>query len=103
MLAIPLFLLVYVLFLRSPVSAQRMGVDLSNYLSCGSLLVMVFTAFWFLRKGGVHVTAVVKRHRGSAASVCGTPAVQPQPVVVTALRWIPPFFNPASHPIRSLS
>lgn len=49
MLAIPLLLLVYVLFLRSPGSAQRMGIDLSNYLSYGSLLLMVFTAFWFFR------------------------------------------------------
>ncbi len=49
MLAIPLLLLVYVLFLRSPQSAQRMGIDLSNYLSYGSLLVMVFTTFWFFR------------------------------------------------------
>ena len=49
MLAIPLLLLVYVLFLRSPESAQRMGIDLSNYLSYGSLLLMVFTAFWFFR------------------------------------------------------
>jgi hypothetical protein len=49
MLAIPLLLLIYVLFLRSPQSAQRMGIDLSNYLSYGSLLVMVFTTFWFFR------------------------------------------------------
>lgn len=49
MLAIPLLLLFYVLFLRSPGSAQRMGIDLSNYLSYGSLLLMVFTAFWFFR------------------------------------------------------
>jgi hypothetical protein len=49
MLAIPLLLLIYVLFLRSPQSAQRIGIDLSNYLSYGSLLVMVFTTFWFFR------------------------------------------------------
>jgi hypothetical protein len=49
LLAIPLLLLVYVLFLRSPESAQRIGIDLGNYLSYGSLLVMVFTTFWFLR------------------------------------------------------
>lgn len=49
MLAIPLLLLIYVLFLRSPGSAQRIGIDLSNYLSYGSLLVMVFTTFWFFR------------------------------------------------------
>ena len=49
MLTIPILLLVYVLFLRSPESAQRMGIDLSNYLSYGSLLVMVFTTLWFFR------------------------------------------------------
>ena len=49
MLTIPILLLVYVLFLRSPDSAQRIGIDLSNYLSYGSLLVMVFTTLWFFR------------------------------------------------------
>ena len=49
MLAIPLLLLIYVLFFRSPESAHRIGIDLSNYLSYGSLLVMVFTTFWFFR------------------------------------------------------
>jgi len=49
MLTIPLLLLVYVLFVRGPGSAQRIGIDLSNYLSYGSLLVMVFTTFWFFR------------------------------------------------------
>ena len=49
MLAIPLGLLVYVLFLRSPDSPHRIGIDLSNYLSYGSLVIMVFTTFWFLR------------------------------------------------------
>lgn len=49
LLAIPLLLLVYVLVLRSPESAQQSEIDLSNYLSNGSLLVMVFTTLWFLR------------------------------------------------------
>ena len=49
LLAIPIVLLVYVLFVSSPESAQRRGIDLSNYLSFGSLLVMVFTTFWFYR------------------------------------------------------
>ena len=47
--AIPILLLVYVLFLSSPESAQRRGINLSNYLSYGSLLVMIFTTFWFFR------------------------------------------------------
>jgi len=49
LLTIPLLLLVYVLFLRNPESPQRIGIDLGNYLSYGSLLVMVFTTFWFFR------------------------------------------------------
>jgi len=49
LLAVPIILLVYVLFVSSPESAQRRGIDLSNYLSFGSLLVMVFTTFWFYR------------------------------------------------------
>ena len=49
LLAVPIVLLVYVLFVSSSESAQRRGIDLSNYLSFGSLLVMVFTTFWFYR------------------------------------------------------
>lgn len=49
LLAIPVFLLIYVLFISSPESAQRRGIDLSNYLSTGSLLVMFFTTIWFFR------------------------------------------------------
>jgi len=49
LLAIPIALLVYVLLVSSPESAQRRGIDLGNYLSYGSLLVMVFTTFWFYR------------------------------------------------------
>ena len=49
MLAIPLVLLGYVLFGQGEQSAQRRGIDLSNYLSFGSLLVMLFTTFWFYR------------------------------------------------------
>jgi len=49
LLATPILLLVYILFISNPESAQRRGIELGNYLSYGSLLVMVFTAFWFLR------------------------------------------------------
>ena len=49
MLTIPLLLLVYVLLIRTPDSASRIGIDLSNYLSFGSLIVMIFTTFWFYR------------------------------------------------------
>jgi len=49
LVSIPIILLLYVLFISSPDSAQRRGIDLSNYLSYGSLLVMLFTIFWFYR------------------------------------------------------
>ena len=47
LIILPVILLLYVLFISSPESAQRKGIDLSNYLSYGSLLVMLFTIFWF--------------------------------------------------------
>jgi hypothetical protein len=47
LISLPILLLLYVLFISSPESAQRRGIDLSNYLSYGSLLVMLFTIFWF--------------------------------------------------------
>ena len=47
LLIIPFFLLLYVMFLSGPESAHRKGIDLSNYLSYGSLLVMMFTTYWF--------------------------------------------------------
>lgn len=47
LLVIPIMLLFYVTFLSDPESAHRRGIDLGNYLSYGSLLVMVFTTYWF--------------------------------------------------------
>jgi hypothetical protein len=49
LIILPIILLLYVLFISSPESAQSKGIDLSNYLSYGSLLVMLFTIFWFYR------------------------------------------------------
>ncbi len=49
LIIMPILLLVYVLFVSNPESAQRKGIDLSNYFSYGSLLVMVFTTFWLYR------------------------------------------------------
>lgn len=49
LLIVPFFLLVYVLFISGPESAQDRGIDLGNYLSYGSLLVMLFTTIWFFR------------------------------------------------------
>ena len=49
LLLVPILLLLYVLFIGSAESAQRKGINLSNYLSYGSLLVMLFTTFWFYR------------------------------------------------------
>jgi hypothetical protein len=47
LLIIPVILLFYVTFLSGPESAHRKGIDLGNYLSYGSLLVMLFTTYWF--------------------------------------------------------
>jgi len=35
LISLPIILLLYVLFISSPESAQRKGIDLSNYLSYG--------------------------------------------------------------------
>ena len=47
LVTVPVLLAIYVLFLGSPESVERKGIDLRNYLSYGSLLVMVFTTYWF--------------------------------------------------------
>lgn len=47
LVTVPILLTIYVLFLGSPDSVQRKGIDLRNYLSYGSLLVMIFTTYWF--------------------------------------------------------
>ncbi len=49
LLSVPIMLLFYVLFVSSPESAQRKGIDLGDYLSYGSLVVMAFTTYWFFR------------------------------------------------------
>jgi hypothetical protein len=49
LLAVPLLLALYMAFGFSPESPARRGIDLSNYVSYGSLIVTVFTAFWFFR------------------------------------------------------
>lgn len=49
LLTVPLVLALYMMFSFSPESAARKGIDLSNYLSYGSLIVAIFTAFWLFR------------------------------------------------------
>jgi hypothetical protein len=46
---VPLLLALYMMLGFSPDSAVRKGIDLSNYLSYGSLIVAIFTAFWLFR------------------------------------------------------
>jgi len=72
LLAVPLILLVYVVFLSSPDSGQRRGIDLGNYLSYGSLIVMVFTTFWFYRYTRVGRRIADPETRPSQASVLKT-------------------------------
>jgi hypothetical protein len=49
LLTVPLLLALYMMFGFSPESPARRGIDLSNYLSYGSLIVAIFTAFWLYR------------------------------------------------------
>ncbi len=49
LLTVPLILALYMMLGFSPESAARKGIDLSNYLSYGSLIVAIFTAFWLFR------------------------------------------------------
>ncbi len=49
LLTVPLLLALYMWVGFSPESAARKGIDLSNYLSYGSLIVALFTAFWLFR------------------------------------------------------
>ncbi len=49
LLTVPLLLALYMLFGFSAESPARRGIDLSNYLSWGSLIVTIFTATWFVR------------------------------------------------------
>jgi hypothetical protein len=53
LLSLPLVLALYMLFGFTPESPARRGIDLSNFLSWGSLLVAVFTAVWFFRYPGL--------------------------------------------------
>jgi hypothetical protein len=75
LISIPILLLAYVLVASSPESAQRRGIDLSNYLSYGSLVVMLFTTFWFFR-----YTLLGKR--------IADPALRPQQSAVIKTLWI---------------
>ena len=69
---IPIVLLLYVVFTSGPDSAQRKGIDLSNYLSYGSLVVMLFTIFWFWRYTRVGGRIVDPELRPSQSSVLRT-------------------------------
>lgn len=75
LIILPIILLLYVLFMSSPESAQSKGIDLSNYLSYGSLLVMLFTIFWFYR-----YTRLAKR--------IPDPALRPAKSSVIQTLWI---------------
>ena len=44
LLAVPILLTIYVLLRTNPT-----GIDATNYLSYGSLFVMIFTTYWFFR------------------------------------------------------
>ncbi|MFZ0614287.1 MAG: DUF3611 family protein [Desulfobacterales bacterium] len=72
MLIIPVLLLIYVLFFSSPGSAQRKGIDLSNYLTYVGLIEMAFTTFWFFRYTRVGSKIADPATRPSLAAVMRT-------------------------------
>lgn len=49
LLILPVALAVYLIFFSGPSSAKSKGIDLGNYLSWGSLLILLFTTVWFYR------------------------------------------------------
>jgi len=49
LLVVPIVLSVYVFISRRDASGGPLGIDVGNYLSYGSLLVLAFTTFWFFR------------------------------------------------------
>jgi hypothetical protein len=50
LVTLPILLLLYVLLVNN---AKTTGIDLGVYLSYGSLIVMLFTTFWFYRYTGL--------------------------------------------------
>ena len=49
LLVVPVLLTVYLFVLGRSDQGARAGVNLGNYVSFGSLLVMIFTTYWFFR------------------------------------------------------
>ncbi len=72
LVVVPIILLLYVVFISDPDSAQSKGIDLSNYLSYGSLVVMLFTIFWFWRYTRMAGRIVDPELRPSQSSVTRT-------------------------------
>ena len=72
LVVVPIILLLYVVFISGPDSAQSKGIDLSNYLSYGSLVAMLFTIFWFWRYTRMAGRIVDPESRPSQSSVTRT-------------------------------
>ncbi|HEX5958069.1 MAG TPA: DUF3611 family protein [Hyphomicrobiaceae bacterium] len=49
LLVVPLWLTAHVFLLRRAGQGAATGINLGNYVSFGSLLVMIFTTYWFFR------------------------------------------------------
>jgi hypothetical protein len=69
LLVVPIFLLFYVLLSNNPGGSARKGLDLGDYLSYGSLIVMVFTTIWFYLYTRLAKQIVDPNTRPSQASV----------------------------------
>ena len=75
LLITPLALLLYVLVLRTPDPTRTVSINLANYLSIGSLVLLVFTTFWFYSYIGL-------------AKKIADPARRPSRDAVTNKIWI---------------
>lgn len=72
LIVVPVLLFIYLFFFSAPDSAQSRGIDLSNYLSYGGLLVMLFTTLWFYRYTRLAARIADTSTRPSLASVLRT-------------------------------
>lgn len=72
LLIIPLALLLYVLVLRTPGPNGTSSVGFMNYLSIGSLALLIFTTFWFYRYIGLAKKIADPSRRPSRDSVTNT-------------------------------
>jgi hypothetical protein len=75
LLAVVIVLTLYVMIFGAPTAVQRSAIDVENWLSTGSLLVLLFTTVWFYR--------YVRLGRSFAE-----PDEVPRPAKVQSILWV---------------